>query len=407
MDLSDIVTSLGGAVGDLFTSKGNAAQAADYQGAASLATQNAQLAAASTKIQETQTARTVTQSLGTTQADIAGAGFTMSGSALDIMRASAQQGSLAKSLVNIQGAINENSYAAQAGAYSGEAKAAKEASDAAKVNAIASVGGALIGGAGQLASAGSTIAKGYNYVTSLFSGGGAAGVAQSTAPDVLPSLVGQSLAPDVLPSLAASATDSSISAGASLASTDIGIDTSGIALGTSADAVTTGIGDAIASGFGDIAATVGGFVTDAAATAAAVGADVVAGVSAAGEALSAIGDAIAVALCVICTAFYKRGMVERSVWLGAQRYGQALDPMTFAGYHYWAMPIANKITKDEWFAKLMAPIFIPPVNEMAIIMGRKDIKRTIYGFVSHKILFGLSWTIGRVMKGKKYVTARA
>src|ERR1700679_700573 len=103
--MTDIVTALGGAVGSLFTSEGNTAEANSYTSAGELEEQNAQLTAASTRIQETQMARQVSQSLGTTQADVAGAGFTESGSALDILKSSAQQGALAKSLINIQGAV--------------------------------------------------------------------------------------------------------------------------------------------------------------------------------------------------------------------------------------------------------------------------------------------------------------
>ena len=429
-DLGTLVQDIGGAVGDLFTSKGNAAQAADYQGAANLATQNAQLSAASTRIQETQVARSVTQSLGTTQADIAGAGFTMSGSALDILRSSASQGSLATSLVNIQGAINENSYAAQAGAYAGEAKAANEASDASKVNAIASIGGALISGTGQLAQAGKTVVQGYNYI---FGGGdsaaAAAGIAQNAG--VWVDAAGNSVAEGTagaiqlsasdattlaqtgqLPSLL-SATDSSISAGASIGTTDVTLDTSSVPLGATTDEVSAGISSGIADFAGVAGGAFAGFqlgsligqgTGKAIAQAAGVIVGAVAGAEAVGIPVAAIATA---ALSVICTAYYKRGMVGREVWLGAQKYGRALDPVTFAGYQYWAAPIAQKITKDAWFAKLVAPVFIPPVNEMAILMGQKNIRRTYYGIFSHRVLLGLSWVTGQIIKGDKYDEARA
>lgn len=292
-DLGTLVSGIGGAVSSLFTSEGNAAQAKDFQGAATLAEQNAQLAAASTRIQEQQTSRSVAQSLGTTEADVAGAGFTTSGSALDILKSSAQQGALAKSLVNIQGAINENSYAAQAGAYSGEASAAKEASTAGTIGAIASIGGALISGAGTLASAGGTVAKGYDYVTSLFSGGA---TTETAAPI---QGLGEITATD-LPVL--SATDSSIAAGAT-------IDTSGIALGTTEAAAEEGVATAGTDIGATLASSVGADAADAVATdvaaaaaedtAAAVGEDVAA--SAAADAagtdiLATIGDAAVAAL---------------------------------------------------------------------------------------------------------------
>lgn len=286
-DLGSDITDLGGAIGSLFTSQGNAAQAKDFQGASTLATQNAQLAAASTRIQATQTARSVAQSLGTTNADVAGAGFTTSGSALDILKSSASQGALAKSLVNIQGAINENSYAAQAGAYSGEATAAKEASTAGTIGAIGAIGGALVSGTNQLASAGKTVVDGYDYVTGLFSGDASATITAD--------------------GIGASATDAAITSGA----TDLTLDTSGIALGTTTEAAEAGVadaaGDAVTAGLVDSigADAIGGAAVDAGAADFAadagleVGADV-AGDAAAdfgiGDALSAIGD-VAIAAC--------------------------------------------------------------------------------------------------------------
>lgn len=62
-----------------------------YIGAAGVADQNAQFAAISTAIKQSQADRQLYQSLGETKADIAGAGLARSGSALDILRESASQ----------------------------------------------------------------------------------------------------------------------------------------------------------------------------------------------------------------------------------------------------------------------------------------------------------------------------
>lgn len=149
-DFGSLITSGGQAVQDLFQSEGAAAEAKSYTGASQLAQQNAALTAASTRIQETETSRQIFQAEGTQTADVASAGFTESGSALDLLRSSAQQGSLAKSLTNIQGAIAENSYAAQAGAYQGAAASAKESVAANQTSAVASIGGALLNAGQQL-----------------------------------------------------------------------------------------------------------------------------------------------------------------------------------------------------------------------------------------------------------------
>jgi hypothetical protein len=413
-----IIETIGGAVGSLFTSQGNAAEANSYTSAAELEQQNAQLTAASTRIQEVQQARAVSQSLGTTEADVAGAGFTSSGSALDILRSSAQQGALATSLVNIQGAINENAYAAQAGADVAKAKAANEANTAGTISAIASVGGALVNGGTQLASAGQTVVNGYNTVAGWLGGGSSSA---STAGAGLTSdfsalgggsssaLTGSgiSLAGDgSIGSGAYSATDLGIQSGGLdlVSSTGTALDTSAIDLGTTTSVADAGISDAIAGGFADAAAGIGDAVAGAASVAADIGTAVA---GAASDALGFVGDIIGAALSVICTAYYRRGMISQEVWMGAQLYGRRMDPDTFAGYLYWASPIARKIRRDAWFAKLMAPLLIPSIKEMSVIVGRPKARRTLYGYISHRAMYALSWTLGRIIKENAHVDAGA
>ena len=272
-NLLSTVSDIGGAVGDLFGSQGAAAEANTFQGAATLESQNAQLTAASTHIQESQTARAVNQSLGTTVADVAGAGFTESGSALDILRDSAQQGSLAKSLVNIQGAITENSYAAQAGIYSGEAKAANEQSQAGVVSAIASIGGAAI----------NLVGGGYKQLNSLLSGSTTQGGqlvedTSSTTTDLIGTAAeNQSVDAEFAAMDAQSVTDTAVDEGAAVNGL-----TSEIPLGATEAEATTGIeGVAADSSAADIAASVGGAISDAAAVAADAAAEVTADVASA------------------------------------------------------------------------------------------------------------------------------
>lgn len=427
-DIASFVSGVGGAVGALFGAEGNAAQAADFTGAANLATQNAQLAAASTRIQEAQTVRSVTQSLGTTQADVAGAGFTMSGSALDLLKSSAQQGSLAASLVNIQGAMNENSYAAQAGAYAGEATAAKEANKAGTVNAIASLGGALLGNAGALVSAGKTVVQGANW---LFGGSSGISDAQITAGalDQTNNAVwaGSSL------------TDSSLGEGASLYDTSVGIDTSGVGLGGAISDVSSAVssafssvGTALSSGVDAIfgagaGAAIGGALSSfipglglvslidmipGVSDIPVVGPvlDAVSGVisdigngivSVVGDVGSAIGSVFG---SVICTALYKRGMLTRSVWYGAQKYGRDIaPPHIYHAYLFWGQPIANTISKHEWFAKLVAPVFVPWAHELAVLAGEKTAKSTFAGRVIFKVTYAFSSALGKcIYKGEPY-----
>jgi hypothetical protein len=139
---SSTFTNLGGAVSDLFAGFGAATQAnlkaqglnlnaqglrlkaqgdiaegQEYGLASDLATTNEAYTATSTQIQEAQLARSTTMQIGGQKADIAGAGFAESGSALDILRDSASQGALAKATLGQQGLITEAGYKEQADSY--------------------------------------------------------------------------------------------------------------------------------------------------------------------------------------------------------------------------------------------------------------------------------------------------
>lgn len=410
------IGQLGGAVGSLFTSEGNAAEANSYTSAASLDEQNAQLTAASTRIQATQEARTVSQSLGTTVADVAGAGFTESGSALAILKSSAQQGALASSLINIQGAINENAYAAEAGANTAKAKAANEANTAGTISAIASIGGALVDGSTQLASAGKTVATG---IQKIFSGSGGTDVADTAAEGT--QSIGGSVTETDLPAL--SNTDQAIESG------NILNDTSGLPEGLSEDEVGSIIDDAdeevaddaIGDAAGDaipgvgevlmaaqltqllgIGGTVGSIAGD---ITGAVGSVVNGVVDAVSDVGSAIGDLFGGS--VICTALYKRGKITRRVWNAAQRYGRDIAPsFVYVAYLAWGVPIAKKIDKHKWFAILMYPIFIPWAHELAVLAGEDTAVSTLFGRCVFRLTYLFSNFIGKYL-GKRHVNTRA
>lgn len=109
------------AASDLLGAAGDFAAAAGYKKAAKLSENNARLAKVATQIEETQAARQIYQVIGAQQAAIAGAGFSLSGTAIDLMKSSAAQGSLDQALIANQGLIEENTYKAQAAQYSAAA----------------------------------------------------------------------------------------------------------------------------------------------------------------------------------------------------------------------------------------------------------------------------------------------
>jgi hypothetical protein len=136
----------GGAVGDIFGSLGDFAEAAGYSTAAKLAGQNAQYAAQSAAIQTLQTQRQAYQVIGGQASDVAGAGLRQSGTANAILRSSQQQASLQKQLVIEQGKINVNSWLSQQAADKAMSSAATFAGIGGLFSAAGSIVGGIIGG---------------------------------------------------------------------------------------------------------------------------------------------------------------------------------------------------------------------------------------------------------------------
>lgn len=139
---------LGGAVQSIFGAMGDFAEAKSYKKAEDLATQNAGIANESTRIQQFQAQRNIYQTIGKQQAQVAGAGLASSGSALDLLRSSQQQGELTRQLIGTQGLIQQQGFLQEANAYGGMASAASAAGNGGLfggimkgIGAVASVAG--------------------------------------------------------------------------------------------------------------------------------------------------------------------------------------------------------------------------------------------------------------------------
>jgi hypothetical protein len=152
------VNDVGGAVSDLFAAQGDEAKAQgdllekqNYLLASHLATQNEQFTETSTAIKEAQADRNLYLTIGGQKADVAGAGFAASGSALDLLRSSASQGALNRAVLGQQGLIQEAGYKEQATSYQNMAQAAQVAADAENNAATGAEIGSAIKGVAALA----------------------------------------------------------------------------------------------------------------------------------------------------------------------------------------------------------------------------------------------------------------
>lgn len=162
--------SFGTAVGDLYSAQGAEAEqdalvkAAGFAGQAAglagqaggIAGQNIGIEEASTALQIYQQQRALTSTIGAQRAQVGASGFAESGSALDLLASSREQGAIQRGVLVAQGAIQENAfreqqlgYATQQQAYLGQQATdyaqAKAAGIAAKNDQGAAFGSILKG----------------------------------------------------------------------------------------------------------------------------------------------------------------------------------------------------------------------------------------------------------------------
>lgn len=149
---ADLFSGLGSAVGDIFggaaavsSASGYKASAAAYRGTAQLyreqgaiygqmgevSATNADIAGAGAKLQEVQAGREIYKVLGGQRADIAASGLDTTGSALDIIRSSTQQGQLQLGVLRNQGMLEQQGYKEEQLSYQAMGKASDAASTAA------------------------------------------------------------------------------------------------------------------------------------------------------------------------------------------------------------------------------------------------------------------------------------
>lgn len=73
---------------------------------------------------------------------------------------------------------------------------------------------------------------------------------------------------------------------------------------------------------------------------------------------------------VICTHFYRKGMLGQSVWRANMAFTfKNLSPTTVRGYHVWAIPYVRLMRKSQLAEKLMFPIAKYRAQELAYQMG--------------------------------------
>lgn len=102
-----------------------------YNAVGAIAGQNATIEGVAGNIRQLQANRLVNTTVGAQRAAVASAGFAQSGSSLDLMKSSIQQGYMTDQIIRTQTAVQQGGYLEQGAAAQAEASGARVASDAA------------------------------------------------------------------------------------------------------------------------------------------------------------------------------------------------------------------------------------------------------------------------------------
>lgn len=101
---------------------------------------------------------------------------------------------------------------------------------------------------------------------------------------------------------------------------------------------------------------------------------------------------------VICTHFYKRGELDRDLWLADMKWTlEHCSETTVNGYHRWAIPAVKRMRKGDFFGRVLEaalrPIAVHRANEIGHIVGIRT-KGDIRGKIVRAILEPVSFMIG-------------
>lgn len=75
---------------------------------------------------------------------------------------------------------------------------------------------------------------------------------------------------------------------------------------------------------------------------------------------------------VICTHFFRKGMIERDMWRADIEFtATRLSSRTVRGYQYWAIPYVKLMRRSTLAEKIMYPLAVWRAEELAFKMGKR------------------------------------
>ena len=105
---------------------------------------------------------------------------------------------------------------------------------------------------------------------------------------------------------------------------------------------------------------------------------------------------------VICTYFYKKGMLEREIWEADLKFTRNhLSSVTVRGYHAWAIPYVKLMRKSPLAEKVMFPLAFHRAKEIAYQTGAWH-EGSVYGKIIRLVLEPACFVLGLIAKQKDW-----
>lgn len=105
---------------------------------------------------------------------------------------------------------------------------------------------------------------------------------------------------------------------------------------------------------------------------------------------------------VICTHFYKKGMLSREVWRADLEFtAKHLSETTVRGYQYWAIPYVKLMRRSVLAENIMFPLAEHRANELAYQLGRRECG-SLRGKLIRTLLEPVCFIIGSFVEQKDW-----
>ena len=107
---------------------------------------------------------------------------------------------------------------------------------------------------------------------------------------------------------------------------------------------------------------------------------------------------------VICTHFFRKGEIDRSVWRADIEFtAKHLSPTTVRGYHYWAIPYVRLMRRSKLAEDIMRPLALARARELAFQMGSLE-SGSLFGKMVRMTLEPVCFLIGVFVEQKEFAS---